>query len=130
MLRYQFHQKIANKKSNETRINVKWRTTKSRHISKIFFLLLFTIAVNAQRSANENSSAPKNATNSTSTAQQANDSSINIADPTVFYDEGTYYLYGTVEGNSNQGFLVYTSKDMKSWKIAAEAKDVIEILHG
>ena len=96
---------------------------KSRHISKTFFLLLFTIAVNAQRLANENSSAPKNATNSTLTAQQANDSSINIADPTVFYDKGTYYLYGTVEGNSNQGFLVYTSKDMKSWKIAAEAKD-------
>lgn len=96
---------------------------KSRHVSKIFFLLLFTLAVNAQRSANKNSSAPKNATNSTSTAQQANDSKIYIADPTVFYDKGTYYLYGTVEGNSNQGFLVHTSKDMKTWKIAAEAKD-------
>ncbi|WP_162052311.1 glycoside hydrolase family 43 protein [Pontibacter pamirensis] len=42
--------------------------------------------------------------------------SINLADPTVFYHEGTYYLDGTVEGNANEGFEVYTSKDMKSWK--------------
>lgn len=34
-----------------------------------------------------------------------------------------YYLYGTVEGNYDPRFLLYTSKDMKSWKIPAEVKD-------
>lgn len=96
---------------------------KSRNIGIIFFFLLLTIAVNAQNSINKNSNAPIAAPNSTSSLQQANDSTIHLADPTIFYDKGTYYLYGTVEGNSNQGFLVYTSKDMKSWKIPAEAKD-------
>ncbi len=41
---------------------------------------------------------------------------IYLADPTIFYHEGVYYLYGTVEGNSNQGFLVYTSSDLKKWE--------------
>lgn len=40
---------------------------------------------------------------------------INLADPTIFHYKGTYYLYGTVEGGANQGFLVYTSSDMQSW---------------
>jgi len=34
------------------------------------------------------------------------------ADPTIFYDNGTYYLYGT---SSNSGFLVYESKDLQAW---------------
>lgn len=37
---------------------------------------------------------------------------IYAADPTIFYDQGTYYLYGT---NGDSGFLVHTSKDLKSW---------------
>lgn len=43
---------------------------------------------------------------------------IYLADPTVFYDNGVYYLYGTggkANTNSNQGFLVYTSTDLKEW---------------
>lgn len=50
-------------------------------------------------------------------AQVNNDRNIYLADPTIFYHKGTYYLYGTVEGNANQGFLVYTSADMKNWKV-------------
>jgi len=38
---------------------------------------------------------------------------IYLADPTVFFDKGIYYLYGT---SSNKGFLVYTSTDLKNWK--------------
>ncbi|QCR23033.1 glycoside hydrolase family 43 protein [Pontibacter sp. SGAir0037] len=41
---------------------------------------------------------------------------IPLADPTIFYHEGTYYLYGTVEGGANEGFFVYTSSDMKTWE--------------
>jgi xylan 1,4-beta-xylosidase len=41
-----------------------------------------------------------------------------LADPTIFYNEGTYYLYGTTTGNSplnGEGFQVYTSSDQKNW---------------
>ncbi len=96
---------------------------KSRNIRIIFFFLLLTVAVNALNSANKNSSAAIASLGSTATPQQANDSTIHLADPTIFNDKGTYYLYGTVEGNADRGFLVYTSKDMKSWKIPAEARD-------
>lgn len=40
---------------------------------------------------------------------------IYMADPTIFVDNGTYYLYGT-GGNSDEGFQVYTSTDLKMWK--------------
>jgi len=38
-----------------------------------------------------------------------------MADPTIFLYKGTYYLYGT-GGDSNNGFLVYTSTDLKKWE--------------
>ena len=38
------------------------------------------------------------------------------ADPTIFVDtDGTYYLYGT-SSNSDTGFYVYRSADMKNWQ--------------
>ena len=39
-----------------------------------------------------------------------------LADPTIFLHQGTYYLYGTSGHDSNQGFEVYTSPDLKSWE--------------
>lgn len=41
-----------------------------------------------------------------------------LADPTIFFDEGTYYLYGTggMKKDSGDGFEVYTSKDLKHWE--------------
>ena len=41
---------------------------------------------------------------------------IYLADPTIFLDKGTYYLYGT---SSEQGFLVYQSHDLKNWSGSA-----------
>lgn len=38
------------------------------------------------------------------------------ADPTVFYYDGMYYLYGTNDVDPNIGFQVYTSSDLKSWQ--------------
>ena len=41
-----------------------------------------------------------------------------LADPTIFYNDGTYYLYGTTTGNTplnGQGFQVYKSPDLKNW---------------
>ncbi|MDB5128869.1 glycoside hydrolase family 43 protein [Mucilaginibacter sp.] len=37
---------------------------------------------------------------------------IPLADPTIFYDEGIYYLYGT---GAPDGFPVYTSSDLINW---------------
>jgi beta-xylosidase len=37
-----------------------------------------------------------------------------LADPHIFFHDGIYYLYGT--GNSSQGFLVYTSVNMRDWQ--------------
>jgi xylan 1,4-beta-xylosidase len=47
--------------------------------------------------------------------QPQNDRQIYLADPAVLFDKGTYYLYGTVEGNADAGFQVYTSPDQKTW---------------
>src|SRR5690606_28187858 len=48
---------------------------------------------------------------------------IHLADPTILLHEGIYYLYGTVEGNADQGFLVYASKDMKNWEGPVGARE-------
>ena len=45
-------------------------------------------------------------------------SDINIRDPFVLYEDGTYYMYGTRAahfGNKTGGFDVYTSKDLENW---------------
>lgn len=48
-----------------------------------------------------------------------NDTSIiHLADPTIFNYKQKFYLYGTVEGNSRNGFLVYESRDLKKWKLS------------
>ena len=46
-----------------------------------------------------------------------------LADPYIFVENDTYYIYGT---GSDQGIPVYTSKDLKTWKaqgIALTKKD-------
>ena len=37
---------------------------------------------------------------------------VRLADPFIFYENGTYYAYGTF---SSDGILVFTSKDLKKW---------------
>ncbi|SFU59516.1 Glycosyl hydrolases family 43 [Pustulibacterium marinum] len=48
-----------------------------------------------------------------------------LADPTIFEHDGTYYAYGTKEnGNIKaEGFLVYTSTDLKHWEGPKGATD-------
>lgn len=49
---------------------------------------------------------------------------IYLADPTIFYHEGVYYLYGTGDNKSNnQGFVVHTSRDLKTWSKAVGASN-------
>ena len=43
---------------------------------------------------------------------------INIRDPFVLFENGTYYLYGTRAENFGcytKGFDVYVSKDLENW---------------
>lgn len=54
-------------------------------------------------------------------------SRIQLADPTIFLDNGVYYLYGT---SSPDGFLVYQSTDLKTWTVPAEAKDGLALRRG
>ncbi|MCH7411304.1 glycoside hydrolase family 43 protein [Belliella sp. DSM 111904] len=48
---------------------------------------------------------------------------LNYADPTIFYHDGTYYLYGTVENIPNVGFEVFVSKNLQDWEGPYGAKD-------
>ena len=43
---------------------------------------------------------------------------IYLADPTIFPYDKKFYLYGTVEKNARQGYLVYVSDDCKKWKLS------------
>ncbi|MCR8668681.1 glycoside hydrolase family 43 protein [Aestuariibaculum sp. M13] len=48
-----------------------------------------------------------------------------LADPTIFEHDGTYYAYGTKENDKikGEGFLVYTSTDLKHWEGPKGATD-------
>jgi xylan 1,4-beta-xylosidase len=59
-------------------------------------------------------------------AQQKKDT-LRLADPTIFPDKGTYYLYGT---GSPDGFLVYTSRDLKTWSGPAGARNGHALIKG
>lgn len=61
------------------------------------FVLLFSVSAVAQRPVKDSNA-------------------VYIADPCVFYYNGIYYLYGTTEENANNGFIAYTTTDLKSWK--------------
>lgn len=52
---------------------------------------------------------------------------ISLADPTIFFDNGTYYLYGT---SLADGFKVYTSKDLKTWEGPAGVSDGLALKRG
>ncbi|MFT4095317.1 MAG: glycoside hydrolase family 43 protein [Niabella sp.] len=45
------------------------------------------------------------------------------ADPTIFYDNGKYYLYGTDGYTPDKGIKVYVSSDKKEWKVPDGVSD-------
>lgn len=49
----------------------------------------------------------------TAVHSQTKKDTIRLADPTIFYEDHIYYLYGT---GSPNGFAVYTSTDLKNWQ--------------
>lgn len=52
----------------------------------------------------------------TAKEQTAGTSNPLLADPTLFFNDGKYYLYGTVGHNSDSGFKAYSSTDKVTWK--------------
>ena len=52
---------------------------------------------------------------------------IHLADPTIFLDEGKYYLYGT---SSNKGFEVYESTDLINWTGPSGTENGFALLKG
>ena len=66
---------------------------------------------------------------SSSYAQQ-NSSRIQLADPTIFYSANTYFLYGTGSKPYHDGFVVYTSKDLKNWQGPAGATNGYALAKG
>lgn len=54
---------------------------------------------------------------------------LELADPTIFYWDNTYYLYGT-GGDSNHGFLVYTSEDLINWEGPKGVNDGYALITG
>jgi beta-xylosidase len=58
---------------------------------------------------------------------------VTLADPTIFYYNKTYYLYGTGSGgasNTGNGFVVYTSPDLKTWDGTAGANNGLVLKRG
>lgn len=59
--------------------------------------------------------------------QMTTENNFLLADPHIFFHDGVYYLYGT---GSNQGFKVYTSRDMQNWEGPAGARDGFALKKG
>lgn len=53
-----------------------------------------------------------------------------LADPSIFYDKGVYYLYGTGSSPYTKGFAVYTSKDLERWSGPSGAKEGFALAQG
>ncbi|MEO6231371.1 MAG: glycoside hydrolase family 43 protein [Ferruginibacter sp.] len=71
------------------------------------FILIFTLLIN---------------TGSTAQKLNSSDSSIYLADPAMIQYNGIFYLYGTVGGNGNNGFIAYSSNDLMHWKQASNTE--------
>lgn len=67
-------------------------------ILNVLLLVLFAFTANAQADVSGSEHA------------------LQVADPTIHYYKGTYYLFGTNEGNAANGFTGYQSKDLISWQ--------------
>lgn len=58
---------------------------------------------------------------------------IYLADPTIFYHNATYYLYGTTSGEAygqDNGFVVFTSNDFENWEGPSGNRDGFALKEG
>ena len=92
--------------------NNRWRIGT---ICIIISLLLMNCSKSKEQASNTgNTGQPgSNNNNGNNTEEKKN---LFQADPTIFEENGTFYLYGTNDENPNDGFQVYTSEDLNEWK--------------
>ncbi len=83
----------------------------------IFSLSFVNISCNKESTANRS----QNIQSDTIDTSQDENKQLYLADPTIFYYKGTYYLYGT--HTVKQGFVVYTSENLRDWKGPAGKND-------
>ena len=62
----------------------------------------------------------------TAHALNPNDEPVALADPFIFYENGTYYAYGT---GDNDGIPVFISKDLKHWRSPQKDGSIRLALH-
>ena len=89
-------------------------------MNKIFSDLLIIIIVIIGISCSDNKKAYSAENDDTvGSSNEPKEKQIQLADPTIFYHNDTYYLYGTSQGEltgKGLGFLVYTSDNMENWE--------------
>lgn len=76
------------------------------HLMKVTTIVLIVFSTMLQ----------SNSTNAQSTQQANTEHFLYMADPTMYYTHGNYYLYGTYDLDNSKGFRVYTSKDYKRFR--------------
>lgn len=90
-------------------------------MNKLFFILiglLFTmLSCNSNRTqSQENQENPESQDNKAAVYESNNPLDVAFGDPFIVYDDesDTYYMYGT--GGVKNGFMAYSSKDLKTWE--------------
>src|SRR6056297_1250253 len=86
---------------------------------RLFFLLALCLGMHLHTSLAFSSNPESILAGAVTTGLQAD--SLFFGDPYVFLDGDTYYAYGT--SRSNEGILVYTSKNLKLWQGPAGERD-------
>lgn len=100
------------------------------HVSYLLSLILFSVPGSFLYRPTGKAVAKYNAPVTDTTAPVLRSSKhIRLADPTIFYHNGMYYLYGT-GGDVSKGFLVYTSKDLFQWDGPMGNKDGYALVEG
>lgn len=100
------------------------------HVSYLLSLILFTVPHSFMYRQQVGAVAQQASTVADTLAPALRSSkTIKLADPTIFYHKGMYYLYGT-GGDVSKGFLVYTSKDLVQWEGPKGNKDGYALIEG
>lgn len=89
-------------------------------MDKIFLGVLMIFLIFFSVSCTDNKDDPNDENNGKpDTGNESEAEQVQLADPSIYYHDNTYYLYGTSQGDLTEkglGFLVFTSNDMKNWE--------------
>ncbi len=81
--------------------------------------IIFLIAISACSKSTDSKSKVDNVPKDNGGGSQNNPvtkTDLFQADPVIFEEDGTFYLYGTNDESPNDGFQVFASKDLKNWE--------------